>query len=179
METALPTFRYHPDPIATGSVQSDDTSVCGCCQQRRGFVYTGPIYGARHLRNKLCPWCIATGKCASNFNCSFVDDDPLERARVPRAVILEVTRKTPGYSTWQQDVWATCCGDACVFYGEASKSDLLELTGAPLARQLRSWQWRDQQWHDFVATYEPRKFAWVFSFQCQHCKEAHFALDVP
>jgi len=37
----LPTFRYHPDPLASGSIAASD-AACACCNQHRGFIYTGP-----------------------------------------------------------------------------------------------------------------------------------------
>src|SRR5580698_1256897 len=44
MSEKLPSFRYHPDPLATGAVKPSDV-VCSCCQRNRGFIYTGPVYG--------------------------------------------------------------------------------------------------------------------------------------
>ncbi|MBX2999965.1 MAG: CbrC family protein [Caldilineaceae bacterium] len=38
MNISLPTFKYHPDPIATGSVIKSDT-VCSCCSKPHGFFY--------------------------------------------------------------------------------------------------------------------------------------------
>jgi uncharacterized protein len=39
----LPVFRYHPDPIASGSIVASGAQ-CACCGARRGFIYTGPVY---------------------------------------------------------------------------------------------------------------------------------------
>ena len=36
----LPVFRYHPDPIASGSIVASDAQRA-CCSARRGFIYTG------------------------------------------------------------------------------------------------------------------------------------------
>ena len=41
----LPTFKYHPDPIASGSVEPSETE-CVCCGKARGYVYTANAYGA-------------------------------------------------------------------------------------------------------------------------------------
>lgn len=38
----LPLFRYHADPVATGSVAVSDNE-CVCCEQARGYIYTGPV----------------------------------------------------------------------------------------------------------------------------------------
>ncbi|MCP4306259.1 MAG: CbrC family protein [bacterium] len=39
----LPSFRYHPDPIATGSIRPSDEAVCRRCSRNRGFIYVGPV----------------------------------------------------------------------------------------------------------------------------------------
>ena len=39
----LPHFKYHPDPIKTGSVKESD-EPCECCEKARGYVYAGSPY---------------------------------------------------------------------------------------------------------------------------------------
>ena len=173
----LPKFRYHPDPLATGSVEASD-ETCACCGQGRGYVYTASVYAVADLHRKLCPWCIASGSAASRYDCRFCDERPLRRARLPRAVVLEVSRKTPGYSSWQQDRWQVCCGDACMFQGDASKGQLTALAGESLARHLRRWKWPAEYWRQFVAAYEPRGSMSVFRFVCHHCGDAFYVLDM-
>ncbi|WP_374104965.1 CbrC family protein [Streptomyces sp. RT42] len=41
---AEPTFRYHPDPLATGSAVLTD-HVCSVCGMDRQIRYQGPVYG--------------------------------------------------------------------------------------------------------------------------------------
>lgn len=55
---SLPAFRYHPDPLATGSVIRSDAR-CVCCGDARGYVYAGPVYAVDEYENCLCPRCIA------------------------------------------------------------------------------------------------------------------------
>ncbi|WP_412524086.1 CbrC family protein [Burkholderia sp. S-53] len=40
---SLPAFRYHPDPLATGSVIRSDAR-CVCCGDARGYVCAGPVH---------------------------------------------------------------------------------------------------------------------------------------
>jgi uncharacterized protein CbrC (UPF0167 family) len=54
-------FRYHPDPIATGSAVPE-RHVCGVCGVQREVRYTGPVYG-RQL-SSLCLHGIASGRAA-------------------------------------------------------------------------------------------------------------------
>ena len=173
----LPTFRYHPDPIATGCVKPSD-ATCVCCGQARGYLYTASVYGPAELRGKLCPWCIATGSAASRYDCLFTDDRPLRAARLDRQTVLEVSRKTPGYSSWQEQEWQVCCDDACEFHGDATRQQLADLAGERLAFHLRRWKSNPEQWRQFVETYEPRGMTSVFRFACRHCGQPTFALDV-
>ena len=82
----LPTFRYHPDPIATGSVKVSD-AVCRCCEQTRGYIYAASVYARDSRRDSICPWCIADGSAARKLEAMFSDDDPLAQAGVPDEVI--------------------------------------------------------------------------------------------
>ncbi|QOG23992.1 hypothetical protein FOM02_41000 [Bradyrhizobium sp. SEMIA] len=69
----LPSFKYHPDPVATGSVQKSDVQ-CICCGQARGYVYIGPVYAAEELCESLCPWCVADGSAHGKHGASFTDE---------------------------------------------------------------------------------------------------------
>ena len=53
----LPTFKYHPDPMATGSVVESGTK-CVCCEQARGFIYIGPVFAIMDYNECICP-CVA------------------------------------------------------------------------------------------------------------------------
>jgi uncharacterized protein CbrC (UPF0167 family) len=45
--TDLPAFRYHPDPVATGSVARSG-EACDVCGEERGYLYEG-LFIAAHL----------------------------------------------------------------------------------------------------------------------------------
>jgi uncharacterized protein len=122
MSEALPAFRYHPDPVGTGSVEPASTA-CVACGRQRGFVYTGPVYAAEDLRRAICPWCIADGGAAERFDAAFTDAAGVP-ADVPMPVIEEVTRRTPGFSAWQQEHWVYHCGDGCAFLGAVGRKEL-------------------------------------------------------
>src|SRR6185369_1862863 len=136
--TMLPSFRYHPAPLATGSVVESATT-CRCCGRARGYIYASSVYAVESLRDSLCPWCIADGSAATKFDACFSDGDPLIRAGVPVSVVDEVTLRTPGYVSWQQEVWLACCDDACAFHGDATRSELSALDRNALAEQLAEW----------------------------------------
>jgi uncharacterized protein CbrC (UPF0167 family) len=118
MAEALPTFRYHPDPVATGAVEASD-GTCPCCGAARGYAYVGPVFAEDEVEG-LCPWCIADGSAASRFDAEFTEVD----GDVPDGVLVEVTTRTPGFTGWQQERWLVHCGDAAAYLGATGDDDL-------------------------------------------------------
>lgn len=172
----IPVFRYHPDPLATGSIRQSDV-VCVCCEIARGYIYTAAVYAAGSYRDRICPWCIADGSAAEKLKAMFSCYLSLAEAGVPNAVIEEVTRRTPGFNSWQQENWLTCCGDACEFHGDAPRSELQALQGSTLARTLASWNWKEGNWMKFIEHYQPGGNPAVYKFRCRHCGDTAYAVD--
>lgn len=172
----LPNFRYHPDPIATGSVKASDT-VCRCCGQARGYIYSASVYARGSQSDSICPWCIADGSAAQKFGATFSDGHPLVQAGVANEVVDEITRRTPGYNSWQQEVWLSCCKDACEFHGDASRAEVQALHGDALAETLSIWEWQETEWQGFVGHYEPGGNPAVYRFVCRHCGRRRYSLD--
>lgn len=110
----LPTFSYHPDPVATGSAEPS-AEVCDVCREPAGLRYTGPVYGKQ--ADVLCLRCIADGRAAAALGVA--EDDPAELVdagwgvpdEVPPEVVVEVSQRTPGYIAWQQERWLYHCAD--------------------------------------------------------------------
>jgi uncharacterized protein CbrC (UPF0167 family) len=126
----LPEYRYHPDPISTGSIV-ESSATCRSCGEPRGYIYTGPVYAEEELVDCICPWCIADGSAHEKLDAEFTDSagvggygrwDP-----VPKQVAEEIAFKTPGFESWQGEQWFTCCGDAAAFLGRAGYSELRRL----------------------------------------------------
>ncbi len=174
---ALPVFRYHPNPVSTGNVKPSDVE-CICCGKSSGYIYTGSVYGGGdELQDRLCPWCIGSGKAAFKYGCCFVDGHPLEEAEIAQAIVIEVTTRTPGYSSWQQEVWQTCCDDACEFHGDASVSELTMLQGERLAQLQSDWPISPERWGKFLEDYVPGGGMAVYRFVCRHCGNVRYELD--
>ncbi|WP_208533113.1 CbrC family protein, partial [Pseudomonas aeruginosa] len=90
MNPPLPHFRYHPEPLASSSIEASATT-CQCCGKARGYVYTGSPYSRHELPpGSLCPWCIADGSAAARYEASFSDDYPLLDAGVAADIVTEV-----------------------------------------------------------------------------------------
>src|SRR4051812_46822794 len=126
MPETLPTFVYHPDPLATGSVVPS-SDACECCGRARGYEYTGPSYATIELA-AICPWCIADGSVHAKFGAEFTDRESIGNWRaqgpVPAEVVDIIATRTPGFSGWQQERWWVCCNDGAAFLGSAGQKEL-------------------------------------------------------
>jgi len=176
MQALLPPFRYHPDPLATGSFEARG-GVCKSCGLQRNIMYVGPVYSRfPDIRGNVCPWCIADGSAHEKFACTFVDDFPLKD--LPQAIILEVTTRTPGFASWQQDEWLSHCGDACAFLGDASRETLAKFkAGERRAVFNESTDIDDDDWSKFVSNYAPGGDPSVYHFRCLSCSTDLFGHD--
>jgi uncharacterized protein len=133
MSDELPQFRYHPDPVTMGSVV-ESAEVCERCGQARGFVYAGPVYAVEEVEF-LCPWCIADGSAADQFDADFTTTDGAP-SDVPAAVLEEIVHRTPGFAGWQQERWMFHCADGAEFLGRVGWEEVSALPGA--VESLRS-----------------------------------------
>jgi uncharacterized protein CbrC (UPF0167 family) len=118
----LPAFKYHPDPIRSGSVQASD-EACKSCGKARGYIYTGPVYAEDELDDALCPWCIANGSAHEKFDAEFVDGEAFADD-LPQEVMEEITLRTPGFNAWQGEQWLACCGQAMAFVEPAGVKEI-------------------------------------------------------
>jgi uncharacterized protein len=119
---SLPTFRYHPDPIGSGSVVAAPTR-CRACGEARGHVYVGPVYAEDDLEDALCPWCIADGTAHVKFDASFVDVEAFASGTADY-VVDEIAQRTPGFSAWQTERWPSCCGEPAAFLEPAGIAEI-------------------------------------------------------
>jgi uncharacterized protein len=116
----LPTFRYHPDPVATGSFEPS-TEPCPYCGRQLGYIYNGPIYAAEEP-DPPCPACISDGSFARAHDASFTDEEPLEDLDLE--VADEILHRTPGFTGWQQERWLTHHDDGMAYHGPVGYSEL-------------------------------------------------------
>jgi uncharacterized protein CbrC (UPF0167 family) len=172
MTDSFPTFVYHPDPVATGSVSASD-ATCVCCRRARGFIYTGPVYAAEELDSVLCPWCIADGSAATKFHAEFVDEDAVggygEWAAVSPEIAAVVSRRTPGFSGWQQERWWTHCDDAAAFLGPAGAREVQGAWAGAIPSLRADVGYDDDEWADYVAALDKDRGPTAYIFRCRHC----------
>lgn len=172
MTEPLPTFQYHPDPMDTGSIIRSP-KPCRRCGQARGYIYAGPVFAEEELDEAICPWCIADGSAALEFEAEFTDaagvGDYGSWDAVPSAVVEEVARRTPGFSGWQQERWWTHCADAGAFLGRAGRRELEErwMDAVPALRREAGLE--GGGWQEYFAALDANASPTAYIFRCRHC----------
>lgn len=167
-----PSFKYHPDPIATGSIEARDI-ICVCCGEARGYVYVGPAYSETDLE-AICPWCISTGLAHDRFGVEFTDTDGIggyePGKTVPPEVREEIAFRTPGFNGWQQERWLVHCEDACAFLGAVGKEELEAYADQELIDSLHADVEMDEnQFHDYFEILSKQNGPTAYVFRCLHC----------
>lgn len=176
MSIPLPTFRYHPDPIATGAFVSSG-QACLCCGESRGFIYKwNPYSRHRDLAESICPWCIHSGQASRELGATFADEHPLVVAGLAASIVDEVVNRTPGYETWQGDSWVCHCNDACAFLGDAKKADLKKFSNEE-AEVVQGEAWSQTNIDELLEYYEPKGSPAFYRFRCLHCEKVLYAVD--
>ena len=172
--TPLPAFRYHPDPLATGSI-IPSPAACRRCGQARGYIYTGPVYAIEELEDAFCPWCIADGSAAEQFDAEFVDPEAIGGYgtwdQVSGEVTEEVSRRTPGFNGWQQERWWTHCGDAAEFLGVAGHSELESRWPAAIPAIRVESELEGPDWDDYFKSLDRDRGPTAYIFRCRGCGE--------
>ena len=177
----LPSFRYHPDPVASGSIV-ESNEPCACCGQRRGYLYPTPIYSEEDVEPGLCPWCIADGSAQRKFDCTFVDSEAFAED-TPADTVTEITERTPGYAAWQAEQWPSCCGDATAFLEPAGIDQIRgryrALEGQVLSHIIYQLGISGGAATRFLGSLDRDRGPTVYVFRCLRCESLHFHLDQP
>ncbi len=133
-------------------------------------MYTGPVYCMETLASEPCPWCIADGSLAARYDAELVDvyDAP---GNVPEGTLETISRRTPGFSGWQQERWLFHCGDGAVFLGPVGAS---ELAAFPDAREMLRFEnstggSSPEQVEEFLAALDKDGNPTAYLFRCRMC----------
>jgi uncharacterized protein len=169
----LPVFKYHPDPIATGSIVRG-RAQCMCCGEMRDYFYVGPVYAKDDLDESICPWCIDNGLAHEKYGASFTDRGAIGgfRELVPREVTEEVAYRTPGFSGWQQECWLAHCGDACAFLGAAGKEGVEAYNSQELLDSIRAnIEMKEEEFQGYLNALNTDFGPTAYVFRCLHCSQ--------
>jgi len=174
MSETLPFFKYHPNPIETGNLKRSD-KMCSCCEQSRGYIYSGPVYSKHNLDKSICPWCIENGSAAEKFGANF--NDCLDISVVSDEIITEILERTPGYESWQGNFWVFHCDDGCEFHGDLSKQEAKNLDENAIQRFCAENELDEELGREIIQYYEKGGNPAVYKFMCRHCGEIKLYTD--
>jgi uncharacterized protein CbrC (UPF0167 family) len=172
----LPLFRYHPDPLASGSIVAS-SAVCRCCDTSRGAVYVGPVYADVEpddlLEDALCPWCIADGRAHARYDATFVDSEAFYE-EVSDAVRAEICERTPGFNAWQSERWPSCCDEPAAFVGPAGIAQVRQqfprLEGALMSHIVYECGISGGAATRLLEQLDRDRSPTAFTFRCLHCE---------
>jgi len=167
---ALPSFRFHPDPVQSGSFEPS-RKPCGCCGQARGYVYTGPCYVEEDFDAELCPWCIADGKAHRCFGVSFHELEP--GPGIDTAIADEIEERTPGFATFNPVPWPSCCGGPMAYLEPVGHAELAarhaELLPVLAARFATEQELPEDDAEQLVRSLQRDHSPCLHVFRCRTC----------
>jgi uncharacterized protein len=168
----LPVFKYHPDPLATGSIEASENK-CLACGLVRGFIYKGQPYAKEELIDAICPWCIADGTAHRKFDADFVDPEGIgdygSWEPVAEEVIEEVAYRTPSFTGWQQERWFTHCADAAAFLGRMGHAELCNYGADAIAAIKDEIGFDGDEWDQYFESLDKDGEPTAYLFRCCHC----------
>ena len=91
----LPFFKYHPDPLETGSFEEGEEKICPCCGNKSKVYYSSFPYCSENVEY-ICPTCISNGEAARKFDAEFVQNAEWH-GELDMEKNDELFHRTPGY----------------------------------------------------------------------------------
>jgi uncharacterized protein CbrC (UPF0167 family) len=174
MNAKLPNFKYHPNPLETKNAKEIDFS-CICCGEEKNIAYSAGIYTSLDIdRDQLCLDCIYDGSAAKKFDATFTDPHyiPMEIFKGNKEEFLE---RTPGYISWQGQVWLSHCNNICAFHGDFDPIELQQIYQDEENKGYLkdSFGCNDQELTEIVLGYNPIKSTQpsFYKFKCLICEK--------
>jgi uncharacterized protein len=176
----LPKFKYSPNAFNLDLFEKED-GICSVCNEERKIKYTSSFYSVEEPEY-ICPWCIADGKASEKYNGEFndycgiegVSPDPNDtESTILKELLLEITNKTPSYTSWQQEVWLTHCDEPCAFIGYADTKTI-----EPIIEELNDDIENNGYDPEFVREHLSKDGSLVgYLFQCVNCGQHRLHVD--
>ena len=168
----LPKFRYHPDPLETGSFIEGEAKVCPCCGNESSVYYVKSPYAQDDV-DYLCPVCISNGEASKKFDAEFVQDAEWDFEE-DKEKNEELFYRTPGYLSWQGEYWLSCCNDYCAYLGSVGTNELNEMG---IAEEVFEEYNKRNEFADVEKYLVKDGHICGYLFRCLHCKKYHLYVD--
>lgn len=96
---------------------------------------------------------------------------------MPESVKDAIAHRTPGYASFQQERWQTCCDDACEYHGAAPKHEIRRLDPHDLARIAQKTAYPINSLAQVAQSYDVGGNPCIHKFVCRHCRRVHYDVD--
>jgi len=170
----LPQFKYSPNCYENGDVfekaESGEPSICQCCGNPTDY-FRG-MYAVEDV-DCICPDCFASGAAAKKFDGESIQyAEPIENGADK---IDELFHRTPGFTSWQGEMWLAHCNDFCAFLGEVDKKELEKMGIAE--EVFADYAERDEFKIEDVRAYLGNGSMAGYLFRCLHCGKYRLYVD--
>lgn len=90
---------------------------------------------------------------------------------VPLSVVDEITRRTPGFTGWQQESWLYHCGDGAAFLGPVGHRELEAYPDVldMLREDHQQYGWTPPETERFLRRLSRTGEPTAYLFRCLHC----------
>ena len=170
------TFSYHPniyDLDPSVFYENSEGLLCQVCGQKPSH-YLERMYTVEKI-SCLCPSCVASGAAARKFKGDFIQEAEWEKVSDSERV-KHFFETTPGYVSWQGEMWLACCDDFCNFIDYVGMEKLQKMPEKKTI--LADYAKRQEYSRDTVEEYLSRSGDMTgYLFQCRHCKNYHLYVD--
>ncbi len=168
----LPFFKYHPDPLETGSFEEGEEKICPCCGNKSKVYYSSFPYCSEDVEY-ICPICISNGEAASKFDAEFVQNAEWHGEN-DKEKDDELFHRTPGYMSWQGEYWLSCCNDYCAYMGTVGTRELkaMDIADEVIEEYVQRGAFED------IGEYLVKDGPMCgYLFKCLHCGKYHLWVD--
>lgn len=168
----LPFFKYHPDPLETGSFEEGEEKICPCCGNKSKVYYSSFPYCSEDVEY-ICPTCISNGEAAMKFDAEFVQNAEWH-GELDMEKNDELFHRTPGYMSWQGEYWLSCCDDYCAYMGTVGTRELkaMDIADEVIEEYVQRGAFED------IGEYLVKDGPMCgYLFKCLHCGKYHLWVD--
>ena len=170
----LPHFKYNPDALQHGIIKKEAIN-CPACNEKREYVYDGPFFSEEDV-DGICPWCIHDGRAAEKYEGEFIDAGSAEDVEDDEK-LAELTHRTPSYTGWQQEQWASHCDDFCAFKGYVGWKEIKPFQNElenDLEQIIQDYDYDEDELKENLVDKSGMQ---GYLFQCLHCGKHRLLVD--
>ncbi|WP_183042251.1 CbrC family protein, partial [Escherichia coli] len=101
----------------------------------------------------------------------------VDSPNVSDEIITEILEETPGYESWQGNIWLYHCSDGCEFHGDLSKQEAKNLNEEAIRKFCFENDLDKEFGEEIIQHYEKGGNPAIYKFVCRHCGEIKLYTD--